>query len=387
MGRFLFVVPPMVGHTNPTISVAAGLRRAGHEVAWAGYESVFEKVLPPDAKRIALDVPGSAEAFRATQARALEVRGLVALKFLWEEVLIPLAEAMLPGIEAAVDEYAPDVLCVDRSAFAGAIVARSRGLPWATMATTSLDRRKSIGPLNRVFDWTEERLAQLQRAAGLDPVSMVEESPRRVIVFTTLELGGESNPDPEVYRFVGPSFRDRPPAGSDEFPWDRLGPAPRLLVTLGSLNPERGKKFFSAVAEALADEPLSVVAIAPEEFGPFPANFIARPWVPQLDLMPKMDLVICHAGQNTVCEALSFGVPLLVAPIKDDQPVVAGQVTACGAGIRIPFARVRPRSLRESVRRLLDEPRFRQSAEAIQHSFEVAGGAPRATELLIELLP
>lgn len=386
MARFLFVVPPMVGHVNPTISVAAELARAGHEVAWVGYEAIFRSVLPPEATCIALDASGSEEAFRKASVRALEVRGLAALKFLWEEVLIPLAETMLPGVEAAVDAYAPDVLCVDRSAFAGAIVARKRALPWATIATTSLDRRRSIGDLHRVFEWTEQRLAELQRAVGIEPLPMVEESPHLVIVFTTLEFVGERNPDPVVYRFVGPSFRHRPATRAESFPWERLGPAPRLLVTLGSLNPQRGKQFFAAVVEALADEPLRVVAAAPHEFGPFPANFIAQPWVPQLELMPRMDAVICHAGQNTVSEALSFGLPLLVAPIKDDQPVVAGQVVGCGVGLRISFARPRPQAVREAVRRLLAEPRFREAAAGIRRSFDAAGGAPRAAELLIELL-
>jgi len=34
---------------------------------------------------------------------------------------------MLPGIDAAVTEYAPDVLCVDQQAVAGGLVARRRG--------------------------------------------------------------------------------------------------------------------------------------------------------------------------------------------------------------------------------------------------------------------
>ena len=31
MARFLFVVPPMTGHTNPTLAVAAELTLRGHE--------------------------------------------------------------------------------------------------------------------------------------------------------------------------------------------------------------------------------------------------------------------------------------------------------------------------------------------------------------------
>ncbi|HEX4722365.1 MAG TPA: glycosyltransferase, partial [Pseudonocardiaceae bacterium] len=36
MSRFLFVVPPLVGHVNPTVGVAARLAAAGHEIGWVG---------------------------------------------------------------------------------------------------------------------------------------------------------------------------------------------------------------------------------------------------------------------------------------------------------------------------------------------------------------
>ncbi|MDE0892701.1 MAG: glycosyltransferase, partial [Planctomycetota bacterium] len=46
MARFLFVVPPMAGHTNPTLGVAAELRDRGHEVAWCGYAALLDELLP-----------------------------------------------------------------------------------------------------------------------------------------------------------------------------------------------------------------------------------------------------------------------------------------------------------------------------------------------------
>jgi len=386
VARFLFVVPPMVGHINPTVSVAAELEARGHEVAWVGYRAVAGRVLPHEARLFALDAGADREDFAAKADRALTLRGLSALKFLWEDVLIPLARAMLPGVGEAVAAFAPDVLCVDRETFAGAIVARGLDRPWATIATTSLDRKESIGQLHRVYDWTEERLAELQRETGLEPASLVEESPHLVLVFSTLALMGGDNPAPEVYRFVGPAFRHRS-RGTDRgaFPWDRLRDVPRILVSLGSLNPGRGERFFRAVAEGLAGEELQVILVAPDTFGPFPDNFIARPWVPQVDLLPHVQAVVCHAGQNTVSESLAHGLPLVVLPIKDDQPVVAAQVTRAGVGLRLPFARPRPDAIREAVGRVLNEPGFRAAAEAIGRSFEEAGGASRAAELLEQL--
>jgi MGT family glycosyltransferase len=387
MARFLFVVPPMVGHINPTVSVAAELEARGHEVAWVGHRLVVGPVLPDGAKLFALDTDTDREDFVALAERALSLRGAAALKFLWEEVLIPLAHAMLPGVREVVDFYAPDALCVDRETFAGAVVARGRNLPWATSATTSLDRKESIGDLHKIYAWTEERLAELQRQAGLEPVPMVEESPHLVIVFTTLELMGGENPAPGIYHFVGPSFRYRQSASEpDDFPWDRLRDVPRVLVSLGTLNPRRGERFFRAVAEGLGECDLQVILVAPDSFGPFPDNFIVREWVPQVDLLPHVNAVICHAGHNTVSESLANGLPLVVLPIKDDQPVVAAQVTDAGVGLRLPFARPRPGAIREAVLRVLAEPGFRASAERIRRSFAAAGGASRAAELLEALV-
>jgi len=70
--------------------------------------------------------------------------------------------------------------------------------------------------------------------------------------------------------------------------------------------------------------------------------------------------------------------PLVIAPIKDDQPIVADQVVAAGAGIRVKFGRVQAPELRAAVRRILDEPSFREAARRVQASFAAAGGAAAA---------
>jgi len=45
MSRFLFVVPPLVGHTMPTVAVGAKLADRGHQVAWAAHaETVAQPV-------------------------------------------------------------------------------------------------------------------------------------------------------------------------------------------------------------------------------------------------------------------------------------------------------------------------------------------------------
>jgi UDP:flavonoid glycosyltransferase YjiC (YdhE family) len=54
-----------------------------------------------------------------------------------------------------------------------------------------------------------------------------------------------------------------------------------------------------------------------------------------------MSAVVCHGGHNTVCEAFAHGVPLVVTPIRDDQPIIARQVADAGAGIQLHLAGLR----------------------------------------------
>jgi len=388
MARFLFVVPPMTGHTNPTLAVAAELAARGHEPAWCGYEALLERLLPTEARRFGLEGSLPDGFLQEIGERALTVRGLPGLKFLWEEVLLPLARDMTPGVERVIEEYRPDVVVSDQQAFAGAFAARRAGLPWATSATTSADRRISLANIPKVLDWAEERLTELQVELGLDPVKEPENSPHRVIVFSTPALCGEMSHHDERYAFVGPSLTPRPDA--TPFPYEELLEVPRVFASLGTLNAERGQRFFAALSEGLGDDSdspkLQVVCVAPEEFGPFPKNFLARPRVPQLDLLPMMDAVICHAGHNTTTEALSNALPLVVCPIKDDQPVVAQQVADSGCGLRLSFTRPRPLHLREAVDRVLHEPSFKEAATAISESFTAAGGPARAADHLEALV-
>lgn len=381
MARFLFVVPPATGHVNPTVSVARALEKRGHAVAWAAHPGHVRPLLPPGATLLPLDDALPGEDYERLRARSLEVRGPAAFKFLWEEVFLPLGRVMQPGVEAAVAAFAPDALVVDQQALAGAIVARRRGLPWATFVTTSATVVDALDTLPRVRAWLEERLADLQREAGLEVLPEGTISPARVIVFSTPALVGNDHSFPSHYAFVGPSIADRPDVV--DFPWEALGDQPKVLISLGTVNAERGGRFYREAVEAVRGEPLQAIfAAPPERVGEVPENVIVRGYVPQLKLLPRLDAVVCHAGHNTVAEALAHGLPLVVAPIKDDQPVVAEQVERAGAGIRVRFGRVRVDGLRAAIREVLADPAYREAAARIRASFVAAGGAARAAELL-----
>lgn len=250
MSGFLFVVPPLVGHINPAVGVADLLLARGHRVAWACADPGLVRRLAGDRAPVfpcAGPVPGVGEARRPP-----DLRGPEALKFLWEWYLLPLAEAMAPGVRAAVETFRPDVVVADQQAFSGGLVAERAGLPWATSATTSAEFADPLAGLPRVTEWLAERLAGLRGSVG-DPAGDTDPrfSPHLVLAFSTVELAGPpAAARGGPIRWVGPSITARPAAAG--FPWDWLDPGrATVLVTLGTANADAGGRFLAVCREAL----------------------------------------------------------------------------------------------------------------------------------------
>ncbi|MFD8455989.1 glycosyltransferase [Streptomyces antimycoticus] len=400
--RFLFVVPPLVGHVNPTLGVAAELTARGHQVAWAGMPEVVGRLTGQGATvyRCAGPVLGEGGA-----GRPPDVRGPAALRFLWERFLVPLAEAMAPGVAKAIEEFRPDVVIADQQTVAGGLVAERLGVCWATSATTSAEFTGALDGLPKIDAWLDGQMNEVRGRIG-DPESAADPrfSPDLVLAFTTEELAGRPARAGDRIRYVGPSIAGR--AATTDFPWEWLDPArPAVLVTLGTANTDAGARFLTECREAVRARAgrLQTVIVDPE--GVLTPDFSETPdtpdssntqgiretsttpndkdvlvcrYVPQLPLLERVSAVVCHAGHNTVCETLWHGVPLVVAPIRDDQPVVAAQVVDAGAGVRVRFGRARAAGLGEALDTVLYEPGYRIAAERVRASFRAAGGAVAA---------
>ena len=96
--------------------------------------------------------------------------------------------------------------------------------------------------------------------------------------------------------------------------------------------------------------------------GPAPGNVTIVRSAPHAALLPLAAAVVCHGGLGTVMKALAHGLPLVVLPLGRDQNDNAARVQACGAGVRLSAAASSKR-IADAVRLVLDEPRFRESAQ------------------------
>lgn len=386
MSRYLFVVPPLTGHINPAVAVAGELAARGHRVAWAGRPGILGRLAGAEAEVFPCAGPDS------LAERPPGLRGVAALKFLWERFFGPLAEAMAPGVTAAAEEFGPDLIVADQQTVAGAFVAERLRVPFATSATTSAEFTRGTSGMPLVGAWVTGLLADLRQRLG-DPAARYDPrfSPLLVLAFTTAELAVGHQDRGAPVSFVGPALAPRPL--DPDFPWDWLAQdEPLALVTLGTANARSGGRFLTECLTAIRARDRRTRAVVADPGGVLgpphrDERVLVRPSVPQLPLLERADAVVCHAGHNTVTEALWHGVPLVVAPIRDDQPVVAGQVTAVGAGVRVPFGRAGHERIGAALDAVLTEPGYAAAARRIGASFRAAGGAPAAADRLEAVTP
>ena len=67
-----------------------------------------------------------------------------------------------------------------------------------------------------------------------------------------------------------------------------------------------------------------------------PDNMTGAAFLPQPAIIPQVDLVITHGGNNTVTEALHHGKPMVVLPLFWDQVDNAQRLAETGFGARLP---------------------------------------------------
>ena len=113
-----------------------------------------------------------------------------------------------------------------------------------------------------------------------------------------------------------------------------------------------------------------------------PRNMWGDRYVPQLKILPLVDLVITHGGNNTVCETFSQGKPMLVLPLFADQYDSYARIAETGFGLGLDPYAFQDQELIDSVERLLGD-------KALQDKLKVASDrilASKKHEELIELI-
>jgi MGT family glycosyltransferase len=394
MNKIIFLGSPAYGHVNPTLPVVQELVQRGEQVIYYNTEE-FRPTIEPTGATFHPYPP--IELTATTIAAALQNGNLANVTGL----VLRTTEALLPFLLDELASEQPHFVLFDSLAL------------WGKMATTQLGLLAAASITHFVFDLREvamtgrdllrllgqylPKLPQIlpirQRLIRRYPDGYPRERPlfpmrdRLNIVFTIRELQPDTALINDTFRFVGPSINPQMRPDRD-FPFQELGEGLVVYISLGTVHHGRAE-FYKACFQAFADYPAQFVLSAGRDtniasLGEIPANFIARPSVPQLELLQHTDLFITHGGINSLHEGLYYGVPLILIPHQQEQLLNARRVEAQGAGLIIPDQLERGRltaaTLRHALEEALSKPSYQEAANKVQHLLRASGGYRQAAD-------
>jgi len=421
MASYGVVCPSEAGHLLSVGGLGAELVRRGHRVVLLS---------GPDAAQMAGEL--NLEFHEMTfgdppDARSRAVRMVMGAVgagpylgqgnwFLW------LAQVLLEQLPAALESLALDGLIVDEAELAAGTVAEYMGYPFVTVCSgLPWHEEAGIPPVYVNWQATPGRLARLRNRIayaglrwqfgptlgvinrrradwGLPRLRHIDEtySPLAQLAQLCRELDFPRKELPDVFHYVGPltTNRRQPDHG---FPWDRLDGRRLIYASVGTMADSRNLATIRKILAACADvDAQLVVGLGKwaghrgvrglDELGDIPGNPVLVDYAPQLAVLEKADLLITHAGINTVNEALSLGVPILALPRIGDQMGTAARIEAAGVGLMGSFNKSTPGEIRALVDRLLSEDRFRIRARALQQATAQSGEVRGAADIVEQAL-
>jgi UDP:flavonoid glycosyltransferase YjiC (YdhE family) len=374
------------GHAFPAIALARALAARGHEVTVETWERWREAAEGEGLEFVA------AEEYRTFPPPPPDSDG---------PSVADAAKAMLPMLR----EERPDVVVVDILTQAPALAAEVAGLRRATLvphvypvsepgmpffAFGARPPRTAFGPalwraasplLRKGLERGRGEFNVSREALGLAPVERFHGglSEELVIVGTFPQLEYPRRWPAEAH-VVGP-LEFELPAEEVELP---AGERP-LVVVAPSTAQDPGGRLVRAALEALAEEPVRVLATTnrPGEALPAaPANAVVVEWLGYSQAMAAADLVICHGGHGTVARALAAGKPVLCCPALGDMTENGARVQWAGAGLMLPWRLTSAGTLRTVVRRMLAAGSFAVRAGEIAAWAAENDGAESAAALI-----
>jgi MGT family glycosyltransferase len=419
----VFMPESAYGPTNNCIGIGKILEQRGHRVVFAaeaswkgkleplGFEEDLVDLAPPpegdaeqDAGQFWIDfIDETAPEFRKPTIEQLST------------FIEPVFRSLIDGaryceshLKEILDRANPDVIVEDNVSVFPALL--THGAPWVRiMSCNPLEvKDPSLPPVFSGYPadvrtgWDEYR-AEYERVHR----PLWEETNEWVIEqgappLPDLEFIHESD-DLNLYVFpeVADYERSRPMGPG----WSRLDSSVRetedpfeipegmrdgdgglVYLSLGSLG-SADVELMKRLVEVLAETPNRyLVSKGPraDEFE-LPDNMWGEGRVPQTSIVPLVDLVITHGGNNTTTEALHFGKPMIVLPLFWDQYDNAQRMDETGRGVRLATYDFEEDELRSAVDRLLGDAALRERMAREGAEIRARDGKTKAADLIEEL--
>lgn len=391
---------PAKGHAYPLTPILQELGDRGHEVrVWTISGAVEELRLagldaePLDPAHEAVEMDDWAASKESEQA----IKGL--------EVFLDRAPIEAEQVQREVQARRPDMLICDVNSWGSPAVAEAAGIPWVMFCPYfswlpgkgappfGPGMKPLANPIGRIRDsainkamlmmMNRKFLAPLNELHGnlsapvITGFEQLWHRAPRILYMTVPELEYEREL-PLSFSFVGPiNWAPEAPTPS----WlDRIE-NPLVLVT-ASTEYQQDERLLQTALDALADEPVSVVATAagtdPSGYR-VPTNARVEPFVAHEPLLERADSVICHGGMGITQKALSHGVPVCTVGWGRDQLESGRRVEVAGAGVLLPRKKLSTEALRDAWRSARSK---RDGAARIARAIAKAPGAPGAADLI-----
>jgi zeaxanthin glucosyltransferase len=380
----LVIAPDYASHALPLIAAGRAWQRRGQRVVVATGPAMAPLVRSAGMEYTELIMSrGSNAGVIATrhaqdeEARSLEAffdaskRGMVAtLRYqaeqrstdlLWRPVQVARRTLRI------LDVHAPTAVLVDHLAFAATIGLRAAGVPYGDVV---LGHPTALPVGSEVYGvpaaWppaiTSGRLEMASlRAAALEVTTAFSSAyndalrtvaPGSAIVDDAFRAHGElvlynypallHGPTRTArlprHAFLGSLVRHEEPDADTRTWLAQLDQRPLVVVSLGTFMSARVDVLSRIAASLRKVEVRVAIAIGGnrvDELGPLPDDWLVRASLPQVALLERAQLLVTHGGNNSVTEALHFGVPMLVLPFSTDQFDGAAAIEHGVAGVAL----------------------------------------------------
>jgi UDP:flavonoid glycosyltransferase YjiC (YdhE family) len=123
-----------------------------------------------------------------------------------------------------------------------------------------------------------------------------------------------------------------------------------------------------------------------DQYTELPPNVFVDGWFPQPSVIPQVDVVIHHGGNNSFTECLLFGKPAIIMPFAWDGHDNATRVQETGHGFRMERATWTEEALAANIDACLHDRALRARVAATSESMGAQDGPAKAAQLLAGLL-
>jgi UDP:flavonoid glycosyltransferase YjiC (YdhE family) len=163
----------------------------------------------------------------------------------------------------------------------------------------------------------------------------------------------------------------------------RNGASALIYLSLGSLG-SADVELMQRLIDVLGRTPHRyIVSKGPlHDTFDLPANMWGAQQVPQTNVLPEVDLVITHGGNNTTTESFHFGKPMVLLPLFWDQYDNAQRVHETGYGVRLSTYTFDDDELIGAVDRLLADDALQTRMAANAAVIRSRDGTQRAADLI-----